>query len=200
MSERGLLPIIQVSVASHACCSIRGAVAFLGFLGQHFNRDEPVGQAGSLQLVVLLGRVAFGDENAAVPRGQRRKRSGHAGQHFDLLFRNRVGEGNDALVLFRRYRRSGELLEAADERLPEALETVAVGGNRGSFDMVQTFAHFFVGVDAMVEVRDEGRDGALEVNIVFPQRVVGVEEQGLVLAIQGWLLVKEEEGTGVRSG
>jgi hypothetical protein len=34
-------------------------------------------------------------------------------------------------------------------------------------------------MDAMVEVVDERGDGALEIDIVLPQGVVGVEEQGL---------------------
>ena len=44
---------------------------------------------------------------------------------------------------------------------------------------VQVFPHLFVGVDAMVEKRNERGDGALEVNVVLPQRVVRVEEQRL---------------------
>ena len=31
----------------------------------------------------------------------------------------------------------------------------------------------------VIEVADEGGDGALEVDVVFPERVVGVDEQGL---------------------
>ena len=41
-------------------------------------------------------------------------------------------------------------------------------------------ADFLGRVDAVVEVGDERGDGALEVDVVLPQRVVGVEEQGLV--------------------
>jgi hypothetical protein len=34
-------------------------------------------------------------------------------------------------------------------------------------------------VDAVIEVGDEAGDGALEVDVVFPEGVVGVDEQGL---------------------
>jgi len=36
------------------------------------------------------------------------------------------------------------------------------------------------GVDAVIEVGDEAGDGALEVDVVFPEGVVGVDEQGLI--------------------
>jgi len=45
--------------------------------------------------------------------------------------------------------------------------------------VVQMVANLLVRVSPVVEVGDERRDGALEVNVVLPQRVVGVEEQGL---------------------
>ena len=32
----------------------------------------------------------------------------------------------------------------------------------------------------MIQKRDEAGDGALEINVVFPEGVVGVDEQGLI--------------------
>ena len=52
-------------------------------------------------------------------------------------------------------------------------------GDGGALAEVEVFADLFGGVDAVVEVGDEGGDGALEVDVVLPQGVVGVEEQGL---------------------
>ena len=41
----------------------------------------------------------------------------------------------------------------------------------------------------MVQKRDEAGDGALEVDVVFPERVVGVDEEGLRKQASGsWLL------------
>jgi hypothetical protein len=54
-----------------------------------------------------------------------------------------------------------------------------MGEDRGVFDAVEVAANLFGGVDAMVEVRDETGDRTLEVNIVLPEGVVGVYEQGL---------------------
>jgi hypothetical protein len=45
--------------------------------------------------------------------------------------------------------------------------------------MVEMVADLFGRVNAMIEVGDERGDGALEVDIVLPQRIVCVKEQSL---------------------
>ena len=45
--------------------------------------------------------------------------------------------------------------------------------------MVEVAAYLFRRVDAVIKVGDEGGDGTLEVDVVLPQRVIGVDEQGL---------------------
>ena len=72
------------------------------------------------------------------------------------------------------------MLESGDERPAKAVQPVAVGTNGGVFDMVEVVTDLFGSVDAMVEVRDEAGDGSLEVDVVFPESVVGVDEQGLI--------------------
>ena len=72
------------------------------------------------------------------------------------------------------------MLKAGDERLTEAFEAVAVGEHCGVLDAIEMAADLFGGVNAVVQIGDEAGDGALEVNIVLPERVVGVDEQGLV--------------------
>ena len=47
-------------------------------------------------------------------------------------------------------------------------------------DLVEVAADLFGGVDAVIEVGDEAGNGALEVDVVFPEGVVGVDEQGLI--------------------
>src|SRR6185312_1855236 len=66
----------------------------------------------------------------------------------------------------------------------KALEAIAVGGDGGAFTEVEVSAHPFVCVDAMVEVGDERRNGALEVNVVLPKRVVRVKQEMLVLQLR----------------
>ena len=47
-------------------------------------------------------------------------------------------------------------------------------------DTVKMAADLFGGVDPVIKVGDEAGDGALEVDVVFPEGVVGVDEQGLI--------------------
>jgi hypothetical protein len=104
---------------------------------------------------------------------------GDAGEELDLLVGDGLGEADDALMFGRGDGGVGELLEAGDERLAEAVEAVAVGSDGGVLDLVEMAAYLFGGVDAVVEVGDEAGDGALEVDVVLPEGVVGVDEQGL---------------------
>ena len=56
-----------------------------------------------------------------------------------------------------------------------------MGHNCDALAEVKVFADFFRCVDAMVEIRDKRCDCALEVDVVFPERVIGVDEQRLTV-------------------
>jgi len=62
----------------------------------------------------------------------------------------------------------GELLEAIDQRSPETAEAIAVSRDRRVLAVIEVFTNLLRRVDAMIEVGDESRNGALEVNIVLP--------------------------------
>ena len=51
--------------------------------------------------------------------------------------------------------------------------------DRGMFAAVQVVANLGRCMRLMIEIRDEGRDRALKVDVVFPKRVVGINEQRL---------------------
>jgi len=153
--------------------------------GQDFYGGEVGGEAGAAELVLLLVVVALGDHNDAMAGGEVGEGGGDAGEKFDLLVGDGLGEAEDAFVLLRRDGLVGELLEAGDERLAEAVEAVAVGLDGGVFDAIEVATNLFRGVDAVVEVGDEGGDGSLEVDVVLPEGVVGVEEKGLVCGAAG---------------
>ena len=72
------------------------------------------------------------------------------------------------------------MLEAGDEGAAEAVEAIAVGQDGGVLDTVEVAADLLGGVDAVIEVGDEAGDRSLEVDVVLPERVVGVDEQGLI--------------------
>jgi hypothetical protein len=48
-------------------------------------------------------------------------------------------------------------------------------------------ANLFGRVDTVVEVGDEAGDGPLEVDVVLPEGVIGVDEEGLVGGTAHWL-------------
>src|ERR1700712_3601551 len=61
----------------------------------------------------------------------------------------------------------------------EALEAVSVGSDRGAFAAIQMLPDFFRGMHAVIEIGDEGGDRALEVDVVLPESVISIEENGL---------------------
>jgi len=128
------------------------AVGGLGLLGQDFDCGEIRREAGAVELVALLGVVTFGDQDAAVAGGEVGQGCGDFGQQFHLLVGDRLGEGDDAIMLLRGDRLGGELLETFHERPAEAFETISVRGDSSALAGVQVLANFFRGVDAVVEI------------------------------------------------
>ena len=63
------------------------------------------------------------------------------------------------------------------QRQREALHAVAVLANVLALHVVQHLAHLVGRVLVMVEEGNEVGDGALEVDVVLPQRIVGVDQQ-----------------------
>jgi len=146
---------------------------------EHFHLGKAVSQSGAIQLVVLLGEVALRDHVEIVALCQLLQRLSDTRKQLDLLLGDRLREANDAAMLLQRDRLCGELFEAGDEGPPKALHAVAVLLDRRAFNAVEVFADLFRRMHPMVEVGDEGGDGSLEVDIVLPQSVVRVEEQGV---------------------
>jgi hypothetical protein len=92
---------------------------------------------------------------------------------------NGLGEAEDAGVLFGGNGGVGELLEAVDQRATEAPQAVTMGGDSGMLAEVEAFADLLGGVDTVIQIGDERGDGSFEVDIVLPERVVGVYQEGL---------------------
>jgi hypothetical protein len=162
------LPIIQVVAAS-----------LRGLFGQHFDGTEMRLQAGAAELVALLRGVALGDQDAPVTSGEHGHSLGHIGQQLNLLVGDGLRKAEDARVFLRGQRLVGELLEARDQGLAKTLQPVAGFGDGGALAGVQTLPHLGGRMHTVVQVGDERGDRALKIDIVLPQRVVGVEQQGL---------------------
>ena len=54
-----------------------------------------------------------------------------------------------------------------------------MGEDGFALDCVERLAHLGGRVLVVIQIADEGGDGALEVDVVLPEGIVGVDEQGL---------------------
>ena len=79
----------------------------------------------------------------------------------------------------------GQPLEAVVEAAEEHLRAVAVGRGVGPLDVEQQVAHGLRVEGGVVDPLDEVVDGALEEDVVLPERVVGVEDQVLAFGRHG---------------
>ena len=171
------------AVADHPCIAglasvvgREGAIRFVMLFGEDLDGRKMTGEAGAVEFAGLLVGISLGDHDEAMARGQVGEGGFDVGEEFDLLVGDGLREGFDATVLLVGERGVGELLKTGNQRTAEAGEAVAVGLDSRVLDAVEMVADLFGGVDAVIEVRDEAGDGALEVDVIFPERVVGVDQ------------------------
>jgi hypothetical protein len=155
------------------------AVSFGTFLGNNFDELEEALQAGTLDFGGLFGGLALGEENQAVALGEIGKRFGDAIEDFW----RRALEINDAgvnlsehLTLRHVFR---ELQIGFLERSAEAAHTVAVLANVFALRFVQDVADVCAREAAGLDKSDEILDELLKEDIVLPECIVGIDEQGL---------------------
>src|SRR5947209_12415535 len=84
-------------------------------------------------------------------------------------------------------------LEGVDQRNHETLQPIAVLLDPFSFHLVQDLAHLLRRKFLMVQKRNEAGDGPLEINIVFPERVISINEQGLAHRFHCLLILAAKE-------
>jgi hypothetical protein len=157
-----------------------GEVGFVVFFGQNLYGGEVWGQAGASEFAGLFFGITLGDHDEAMAGGEIGEGGGDVGEELDLLIGDGLGEAFDAAMLFFGEGDIGELLEAGDERSAKAVQAVAMGEDGCVLDAIEMAADLFGGMDAVIEVGDEAGDGSLEVDIVLPEGVVGVDQQGLI--------------------
>ena len=183
---KGGIDVALDAIADHPAC-VRselvagddGAIGCRVFFSDDFDGGEVRSETGAGELVGLLGLIAFGHEDEAVARGKVGQRFGDAGEQLDLLFGDGTGEAAHALDVVFRDRPGAETLIGGDKRAREAGEAVAVGEDGFALLGVQGIADFGGRVLVVVEIADEGGDGAFKIDVVFPEGIVGVDEQGL---------------------
>ncbi len=85
----------------------------------------------------------------------------------------------DLRVQLGRDRDDAQALKRIDQRMRKAVQAVSVLYDAFALHIVEHLAHLLGRELVMIEERDEAGDGALEIDVVLPERVVGVDEEGL---------------------
>jgi hypothetical protein len=148
-------------------------------LGGDFNGGEVHMNPGAVEFLLLLLRISFGDQDQTMPLGEGGECFGHAREQLDCLIDDRLREAGDALPLFTGGRRFREFGEAVEQGTLEAGHAVSVRSYGRVLAAVQYLPNLGGCVSVMIEIADESGDGAFEIDVVFPQRVVGIDQQGL---------------------
>lgn len=107
------------------------------------------------------------------------KRFRHARKKFDWVSGNGVREAIDGFVKFGRDWVHREPLESANQGVREAVQAITVSDNAFALDIVEHFPDLFGGIIPMVKEGNETGDGALKIDVVFPERVVRIDKQSL---------------------
>jgi hypothetical protein len=92
---------------------------------------------------------------------------------------NLLREADDLLVELRRDGNRAEALERIDQRMGEAAQAVSVLDDTFTLDVVENFPDLLGLEFVMVQECNEACDRALKVDVVFPERVVGIDEKSL---------------------
>ncbi len=149
------------------------------FFVDDFDGFEEALQAGALDFGGLLGGFALGEKNEAMAFGEIGERFRDAVENFWW----RAFEVDDAIVNFGERFAFGEMLGELHvgffERTAEAANAVAVLADIFAFGFVEDVANVSAGETAGFDESDEVLDEVLEENIVFPERVVGVDEESV---------------------
>src|SRR5262249_32025989 len=95
------------------------------------------------------------------------------------------GKARDPLVQFGCDGKGAEVLEGIDQCGAKAGESIAVLDYAAALDLDQLRVNLLGRVVLVVEKRDELGDRLVEVDVVFPERIVGVDEQRLGLGDDG---------------
>jgi len=174
--KRSLVPLVGLAAVAMLC----GAGSYVPGVPPI---EVPLGKRLPLfflfPLVGLLGAIALGHQDEMMPAGQLFEGFRHSGQQFDFLFGDGARKSANALALFLGHWRGTQALEAVDERRGEARKPVAVREDGLALHCVQRQPHFAGRVLFVVQESDEGCNGALKIDIIFPEGVVGIDEKRL---------------------
>ena len=107
------------------------------------------------------------------------QRLGNFGKELDIVVLDDARETEYLLVKLRGDWNGAQAFEGIEQSVSEALEAVAVLDDAIALDVVENLANVLGSELVVIEEFDEASDGALEVDVVLPERVVGVDEESL---------------------
>src|SRR6202522_876097 len=92
---------------------------------------------------------------------------------------NGVSEPANLRLQLRRNRRNAQPFKSVHQRMPKAVQPVAMRNNAFALYIVKHLAHLLRRKFVVIEKRNELDDRPLKINVVFPKRIVRVDEKGL---------------------
>src|ERR1700691_1272531 len=123
--------------------------------------------------------MSLGHEDEMVSCSHVLQRLRNAGNNLNRVLGNLMSEAADLFMHLGRDRIRRKLLKRLDQRMRKAVQGVAVLENGLARPVVQHQPHLLRRIFAMIEERNKLRDRAFKINIVFPERVIRVDEQSL---------------------
>ena len=101
----------------------------------------------------------------------------HARKNFDGMIGDLVSKAANPLMQFGSDRLDRKLLKSLDQRMREAVQAIAVLDDGFPLHVVQHQPNRLGRVFAMVEERNKLGDRPLEIDVIFPERVIGIDEK-----------------------
>jgi serine/threonine protein kinase len=155
-------------------------------LAEHFDVVEVIGQARTQQLCRLLGVISLGDEHQRMPAGKVRQRLRYAIEQCEIRVAHFRGQGRKVVGLRRRAGCPGQVFEACNQRMVEGVSSVAMCLNAGCLQPVEGVTNLGGCPRGMCDQIDKAIDGTLKVDVVFPERVIRVDHEYLLLITETW--------------
>ena len=146
------------------------------FFGDDFGLPEILFQTGSLDLSRLLHDRTLCHQDEPMPGGKILQRFRNFRQKFYRMICDCVCKTVDLSVQLRRDRPYAEPLKRIHQCVRKAVQSVSMLHNALSLHIVEHFADLLAGKFVMIEKRNKADDGSLEVDVIFPKRIVRVDE------------------------
>src|SRR5258706_14180737 len=101
------------------------------------------------------------------------------------MVQNQVRKTGDLSMQFGRDRLQAEPLERVYQRVRKTVQPVSMLHHAFPLHIIEHLPHLLGRKLVMIQKRNEASDSPLKVNVVLPERVVGVDEKRLGLVFAG---------------